>query len=67
MKFDHFDFLSETRWVRIAQWGCFGDAITYFNGNTKIALEYSGSKYFPQKSAIMQFDTTLTDLSQSHR
>ena len=51
--------MSETRWVGVitnCAMGCFGDAITYFYDNTKIALEYSASEYFPQNSSIMQFD-----------
>lgn len=62
--------MSETRWVGVitnCAKGCFGDAITYFYDNTKIALEYSASEYFPQNSSIMQFDDRPGPVSQAVR
>ena len=50
---------------RIALWDFFGNAVIFFIGYYKIALE-TGSEFVLQNNPIMQFDTTKTQSQVQH-
>ena len=45
--------------VELHHGGCFGDAIIAFFGHYEVGQK-SGSKFVPQNSRLVQFDSTLT-------